>query len=160
MVTHATLNVQLREQMEYASAERVSRYPQNPIGYRPSDPRDRNARTSRARPARSTPVHRPREKPLASVDSGAPVPNTADQNQAGYFLGVLVQYRRLLDQRIQKHRKTITRCEADGDLEGACAVRQLISMEQQDSQTVDGLIANLQRRFGAPAPNRARSVSQ
>lgn len=82
----------------------------------------------------------------------AATPDTGDHLQAEYFLRVLTELRRLIDHRVEEYRKAIASCEAKGDLEGVCGFRRTASVEEQDRQTLDGLIENLQRRFSRRAP--------
>jgi hypothetical protein len=101
------------------------------------------------------------------ADCLAAEPETADHRQADYFLRLLTQSCRLIDRRIDEYRKAIATCEANGDVEGACGFRRLAYIEDQDRQTLDGLIENLHRRFPRrapgkvpPIPRRARLVVQ
>jgi hypothetical protein len=141
--------------MDFAglSDERVTRYPQYVAGLRPSGAADRAGRRSRPHAAR--------------VEPPAAAPGTADERQAEYLLGLLMQNRRQIEQRIDKHRKSIVRSETEGDFEGAAGLRQLIRIEEKDRHTVDEMIENLQRRFRVRAPSevsatprRARLVGQ
>lgn len=76
--------------------------------------------------------------------------DTADQRQADYFLRLLTQNRRLLDQRIEGYAKAIAVAEARGDAESACVFRRTARVEEQERKALDGLIENLQRRFVSP----------
>jgi hypothetical protein len=73
----------------------------------------------------------------------------ADRRQADYFRRLLAQNRRLVEHRLGEYDKAIAAAEAAGDAEGACALRRMARFDQQDRRTLDGLIANLQRRFPA-----------
>jgi hypothetical protein len=104
-------------------------------------------------------VHRP----AGDVGPSAAVAETADQRQAGYFLRLLAQSRRHVDHRIGEYHKAIALAEAAGDTDGAGTLRRMARLEEQDRQTLDGLMENLRRRFpvrapGGPAhlPRRAR----
>jgi hypothetical protein len=141
--------------MDFAglSDGRVTRHPQYASGYRPGGAGDRGA-------------HRPRPH-AARVELPPAAPDTADERQAEYLVGLLIQNRRQIEQRLDKHHRSIVRSETEGDSEGVAALRQLIRIEEQDRQTVDRMIENLQRRFRvrAPAevsalPRRARIVGQ
>jgi hypothetical protein len=103
--------------------------------------------------------------PAGEVDSAVGAPETADHRQAEYFLRLLTQSRRLSDNRIDQCHQAIATSEANGDVEGAASFRRIARIEEQDRQTLDGLIENLRRRFplGAPSevppiPRRARVV--
>jgi trans-aconitate methyltransferase len=91
----------------------------------------------------------------------------ADQLQADYFCRLLAQRRRHIDHRIGEYQKAIASAEAAGDAEGASVLRRMARIEEQDRQTLDGLIENLHRRFpvrapgGVPrGPRRARTAVQ
>ncbi len=71
----------------------------------------------------------------------------ADQRQADYFLRLLTQNRRLIDQRIDRYHKAIAVADAKGDAESACVFRRSARIEEQERKALDGLIENLQRRF-------------
>jgi hypothetical protein len=90
-----------------------------------------------------------------ACNPSAATPDTGDHLQAEYFLRVLTERRRLIDHRVEEYRKAIASCEANGDLEGACGFRRMASVEEQDRQTLDGLIEKLQRRFSRRAPANA-----
>jgi hypothetical protein len=93
------------------------------------------------------------------------VADTADQRQADYFLRLLTQNRRLIDQRIDGYHKAIAVAEANGDAEGAVVFRRTARMEEQERKALDHLIENLHRRFlvpleaeAPPIPRRQRLV--
>jgi hypothetical protein len=75
--------------------------------------------------------------------------DTADQRQADYFLRLFMQNRRLLEQRIDGYHKAIAVAEARGDSESASVFRRSARAEEQERNTLDALIENLQRRFPA-----------
>lgn len=81
---------------------------------------------------------------------------TADRQQAAYFLRLLIQNRRLIDERIDKHHRAIAAREADGDSEGATGHRRLLRGEEQDRHALDGMIENLHRRFPRETPVAVR----
>jgi hypothetical protein len=93
-------------------------------------------------------VHRP----AGDVAPSAAAAETADQLQASYFLRLLVQNRRHVDHRIGEYQRAIALAEAAGDTEGAGSLRRMARLEEQDLQTLDGLIEKLRRRF----PSRAQ----
>lgn len=87
------------------------------------------------------------------VDRAAVAAEKADQLQAEYFLRLLGQSRRHVDHRIEEYHKAIASAEANGNTEGVCGLRRISSIEEQERETLTGLIANLHRRFpGRPAP--------
>ena len=97
--------------------------------------------------------------------SAAAAAATADCLQADYFRRLLAQSRRHIDHRLGEYQKAIATAEAAGDTEGAGNLRRMARIEEQDRQTLDGLIENLKRRFpvrepnGAPqGPRRARTA--
>jgi hypothetical protein len=83
---------------------------------------------------------------------------TADRRQADYFLRLLAQSRRLSDHRIDQYQKAIAISESNGDVEGAASFRRMMCGEEQDRQTLDGMIDKLRRRFPAGAPSGGSSV--
>jgi hypothetical protein len=76
----------------------------------------------------------------------------ADHLQADYFRRLLAQRRRHIDHLIGEYQKAIATAEAAGDAEGASGLRRMARIEEQDRQTLDGLIENLHRRFPVRAP--------
>jgi hypothetical protein len=80
------------------------------------------------------------DRPAGDDNSSASLAETADHRQADYFLRLLTRNRRLIDQRIDEYQKAIALLEANGDVEGACGFRRLAYIEDQDRQTLDGLI--------------------
>lgn len=85
------------------------------------------------------------ERTAAAVDPAAP--DTADQLQADYFLRLLVQRRRLIDQRIEDYQRAIATAEAKGDVDAVCGFRRLTRIEEHDRQMLDGMLGKLSRRF-------------
>lgn len=81
------------------------------------------------------------------ADATADVGEAANLQQAGYFLALLGQRRRLIDRRIEEYRRAISGAEAGGDRERAHGLRRLAHIEEQDRKTLDALIGNLRRRF-------------
>ena len=92
------------------------------------------------------------DRPAGDVESAAAANETADQRQAEYFLRMLAQSRHHVDHRIGTYQKAIAAAEAAGDTEGAGGLRRTAWAEEQDRQTLDGLIENLRRRFPVRAP--------
>jgi hypothetical protein len=92
--------------------------------------------------------------PVDRAAEGAP-PATADHQQAEYFVRLLTQSRRLSEHRIDEYRKAIASSEANSDADAASSFRRMARMEEQDRETVDGLIEQLYRRFPRPAPKEA-----
>ena len=128
------------------------------VAQRSSGARDRRGRRTHGSMAPLT-----TNRPSGDVDRSAAAPDTADQLQAEYFLRLLNQNRRLVDHRIDGYHKAIAVSEANGDAEGACGLRRMARIEEQDRKTLDGLIENLHRRFPsraagevAAAPRKAR----
>jgi hypothetical protein len=83
---------------------------------------------------------------------------TADQRQADYFLRLLAQSRRLSEHRIDQYHKAIAATEANGDVEAAASFRRMAHIEEQDRQTVDGLIENLRLRFTFGTPSEVPAI--
>ena len=90
------------------------------------------------------------ERPAAAL------PDMADQLQADYFVRLLSQNRRLSDHRIDEYRKAITTAEANGDAEGARVFRRMMLGEEQDRQSIDGMIDGLRLRFSRRVPAATR----
>jgi len=61
-------------------------------------------------------------RPAANVDQAAQ--DTADHQQAEYFVGLLTQSRDLLDQRIDKYESQVAISQASGDVENVRALRR------------------------------------
>jgi trans-aconitate methyltransferase len=97
-------------------------------------------------------------RPAGDVESAAAAHETADYLQAEYFLRLLAQSRRHIDHRIAEYQKAIATAEAAGDTEGAATLRRMERAEEQDRQSLDGLIQNLHRRFPIRAPGQVRQV--
>jgi hypothetical protein len=100
----------------------------------------------------------------AHVRQPKPMPSMkADHCQAVYFLGLLVQSRQEVDQRIKKCRGMIA-TEARRDLAQIGRLRRQMNVDEQERLVLDGLIEDLRRRFPrhpseVPSmPRRARSV--
>lgn len=105
---------------------------------------------------RSETVHRS----AGGADDLTDASETADRQQAAYFLRQLAQSRRLSEDRIDKYHKAIVAFQANGDAEGATRFRSMLRTEERDRHTVEGLIENLHRRFGFRTPDEGRSSPQ
>ncbi len=99
------------------------------------------------------------DRPAGGVDASAAAADTADRAQADYFVRLLTQNRRLIDHRIDEYQKAIAISEANGDLEGAGSFRRMTRVEEQDRQTLDGLIEQLHRRFSRRTPGERVPIS-
>jgi hypothetical protein len=121
--------------------------------HRSSGPRDRRGRQPRGAAVRPGAGHVQQSgsavtasRPPGAFDRVA-VSDTADQRQADYFLRLLTQNRRLIDQRIDGYHKAIAVAEARGDAESASVFRRTARVEEQERKALDVLIDKLQRRF-------------
>ncbi|ETB37948.1 hypothetical protein O975_15725, partial [Mycobacterium avium subsp. paratuberculosis 11-1786] len=95
---------------------------------------------------------RPATKPDAvPITQPHTVPDTADQQQADYFMRLLTGRRGLIDQRLDGYRQKIAKAEAKGDADAVAGLRRLTRIAEQDRQAVDGLIDKLRRRFARRA---------
>jgi hypothetical protein len=86
---------------------------------------------------------RPENSPSALRDQ-------SDRLQADYFLQVLTQNRRLVDNRIADYRAAVAAAEASGDAVGAHSFRRMTRGEEDDRRELDAMIAGLLRRFPRP----------
>ncbi|BBZ48333.1 hypothetical protein [Mycobacterium heidelbergense] len=96
-------------------------------------------------------------RPAGDVECSA---ETADQLQADYFLRLLAQRRRHIEHRIGEYHKAIAGAHAAGDTEGVSNLRRMARIEEQDRQTLDGLIDKLHRRFADQAPGGVPEVAR
>jgi hypothetical protein len=112
--------------------------------------RDRLGRRPRSSAVRPGPVNV--RQPAARPESATVAAAAADRRQADYFRRVLGQSRRHIEHRLAEYQKAIATAEADGDAEGASSLRRMARVEEQERQTLNGLMEKLQRRF--PPPNR------
>ena len=127
------------------------------VAHRSDGGRDRRGHNPRGTAGRSVPGHLRQAgststalittQPADAVERATVVADTADQRQADYFLRLLTQNRRLIDQRIDGYRKAIVVAEAKGDAESAGVFRRTARVEEQERHALDGLIENLHRRF-------------
>jgi hypothetical protein len=106
--------------------------------------RDRRGRPPHRSAVRPGPVNV--RQPGANADSPAAAA-AADHRQADYFRRVLAQSSRHIDHRLGEYHKAIATAEAAGDAEGAGSLRRMARAEEQERQTLEGLIDKLQRRF-------------
>lgn len=90
---------------------------------------------------------KPTGQSRASAPRYAAGPFTGDRQQAEYFVALLNLNLQRIDHRIEKCRAAITFSQAAGDIENVIGFRDLLRLEQQERLAVQGLIANLQRRF-------------
>jgi hypothetical protein len=146
------------------SDERGSR---SVAGHGSSGVRDKRGRRPRSSTVHPGPVNVSRggampsltmNRAVGAVESQAAARETADRRQAEYFLCLLTQSRRHLDHRIGECQKAIAIAEAAGDLEGERNFRRMARSEEQDRQTLDGLIENLRRRFGLRVPGEVSKI--
>ncbi len=107
------------------------------------------------RRARSSAPHRtagtPTKPDAVPITQPHTVPDTADQQQADYFMRLLTGRRGLIDQRLDGYRQKIAKAEAKGDADAVAGLRRLTRIAEQDRQAVDGLIDKLRRRFARRA---------
>ncbi len=136
--------------------------------HRSSSARDRRARRPSVGTVRRDPVHvsqgtspsaLPVDRPTSAADTPATLWETADHRQADYFVRLLTQNRRLVDHRIEEYQKAIATSEANGDIEAACSFRRMTRIEEQDRQTLDGMIEQLRRRFPRQPPGEVATLS-
>jgi hypothetical protein len=140
----ALINTQ-RPQLTQAAAER-----------RWNSARERNVRTPHPSTPRSRSVHARQGKSVSSLTAAAPA--TADHRQAEYFVRLLTQSRQRIDQRINNYQRAIAVSEASGDTENIRGLRRMARVEEQDRETVGGLIESLQRRFPVRAPGEVPQI--
>jgi hypothetical protein len=72
---------------------------------------------------------------------------SGDRRQADYFVRLLALHQQRIDRRIRKCQDAIVLAEVAGDIENVFGFRQLLAVEQQERQAIEGMIANLRRRF-------------
>lgn len=109
--------------------------------------RDRRAHRSHPSVVRPEPAI---DRPAGEADPGAP--DAADHRQADYFMRLLTQSRRLVDQRIDEYQQAIAAAQISGDVDAACSLRRMAHIEEQDRQTLDGMLEKLHRRFPGRSP--------
>lgn len=96
---------------------------------------------------------------LPSRGPGHAAPQDADHRQADYFVRLLTQRRRLIDQRIDEYHRAISAADAKGDVDAACGFRRLTRIEEHDLQALDAMIDKLCRRFARRASSEAPAVA-
>ncbi|KLO37588.1 hypothetical protein ABW17_21630 [Mycobacterium nebraskense] len=127
------------------------------------DPRARRPRAgmARAEPARlsqgSSPSAPGIDGPTGDVDPATP--DAADHLQADYFVRVLSQNRRLIEQRIVDYQKAIAIAQASGDADAVCNLRRMARIEEQDRDNLDGMLEKLRRRFARRTPGEPPALS-
>ncbi|OMC10139.1 MULTISPECIES: hypothetical protein [unclassified Mycobacterium] len=128
--------------MDFAgsSDERASR---SAAAHRSGTALDRRTRPSPRGVGRSEPVDGKRD-----ADFSAAAAAMADRRQADYFLRLLAQSRRLSEHRIDRYHQAIAVCESNRDAEGAANFRHMLRGEEQERQSLDGMIEGLRQRFG------------
>lgn len=94
---------------------------------------------------------RPRPRFAVRADQSAAVPAVdADNRQAEYFLHLLAEGCRRIDEQIDRYQKAITVAEASGAVDHGRRLRRAMRLEQQERLTLTGLIDRLHRRFSLP----------
>jgi hypothetical protein len=132
--------------------------------------RDRRVRPGRGAAVRPTPGHARQQgtaptllsanRPTGAIDRATAAVDTADRRQADYFLRLLMQNRRLIDQRMDGYEKAIAVAEAKGDTESADVFRRTARVEEQERNALDALIENLNRRFPVLPEPEAPPISR
>ncbi|WP_231969371.1 MULTISPECIES: hypothetical protein [unclassified Mycobacterium] len=84
--------------------------------------------------------------------AAADAPDAADQRQADYFVRLLSQNRRLIEQRLDDYQKAIATAQAGGDVDAVCNLRRMARIEEQDRDNLDGMLERLRSRFARRAP--------
>jgi hypothetical protein len=111
---------------------------------------------------RSAYVRRAKYFSPTTVDRPAPAA-TADHRQADYFLRLLTDHYRLVEQRIDEYQREIAIVEAAGDGDRARSCRRKMRTDERERRAVRRLIDNLRRRFFAdekiPAISRGTRLS-
>jgi hypothetical protein len=77
----------------------------------------------------------------------------ADQRQADYFVRMLTESCRLIDQRIDRFQRELALVEAAGDVNHARRYRRKMCGVQRDRQALETLVDNLRRRFPVGTPD-------
>lgn len=122
------------------------------------DRRGRRTRTAASRPETTRQGH-DASRPAPAIERAADAlastaPDSADQQQADYFVRLLAGRRGFIDQRIEEFQRKIGTAEARGDLDAVANLRRLVRIAEQDRRTLDTLLDKLRRRFVRPAPAR------
>lgn len=114
--------------------------------------RSTNSRDRRTHRPHPSVVHPEPAAGRPAVNAGPALPDAADHRQADYFMRVLSQSRRLIDQRIDEYHRAIAAAHTNGDVETANSLRRIARVEEQDRQTLDGMLEKLHRRFPRRSP--------
>lgn len=130
------------------SSERSARGTRR-IGSRDHPVRRPHASVARPEPTGSGPSAPAIERPAG--DAGPAAPDAADQRQADYFMRVLSQNRRLIEQRLDGYQKAIVTAQAGGDVDAVCHLRRMARIEEQDRDNLDGMLERLRSRFARRA---------
>lgn len=139
---------------------------------------ERNARSGAARRSaprarrphvgvvRTEPAHRGQGPSPSAPTTGRPAgdvdpanPDAADHRQADYFVRLLSQNRRLIDQRLDDYQKAIVAAQASGDVDAVCSLRRMARIEEQDRDNLDGMLEKLRRRFARRVPAEPPALS-
>ncbi|WP_231978304.1 hypothetical protein [Mycobacterium sp. E3298] len=94
-----------------------------------------------------------------AADAGPATPDAADQRQADYFVRVLSQNRRLIEQRLDDYQKAIAAAQAGGDVETVCNLRRMARIEEQDRDNLDGMLERLRSRFARRASGEPTALT-
>ena len=127
------------------------------------DPRARrpHAGVARSEPARisqgSSPSAPAVDGPAGDVDPSAS--DVADQLQADYFVRLLAQNRRFIEQRLVDYQKAIVTAQASGDADAVCNLRRMARIDEQDRDNLDGMLDKLRRRFARRTPGEPPALS-
>ncbi len=154
-------NLEKRDPMDVAglSPERNARSG----AARRSAPRSRRPHASvvRTEPARRSQGPSPSapatDRPAGDADPATP--DAADHRQADYFVRLLSQNRRLIEQRLDDYRKAIVTAQANGDVDAVCNLRRMARIEEQDRDNLDGMLEKLRRRFARRTPGDPQALS-
>lgn len=140
-----------RSQGAQAAAERSS-----------NSPFDVKIRASHASPPRSRSAHVAQGNSISPMTStlAAAAAATADGRQAEYFVRLLTQSGRRIEQQIDDHQKAIAAAEARGNTEDVRRHRQMRFIAEQDRRTVADLLVNLRQRFPARATGELPRVAR
>ncbi len=148
-------NLEKRDPMDVAglSPERNARSG----GARRITPRDRRSRRPAHRGQGAAPSAPATDRPAGDADPATP--DAADHRQADYFVRLLSQNRRLIEQRLDDYRKAIVTAQANGDVDAVCNLRRMARIEEQDRDNLDGMLEKLRRRFARRTPGDPQALS-
>lgn len=85
-------------------------------------------------------------------DQSTAAATPADYRQAGYFLRLLTERCRLIDDRLAKHRSEIAIARSRGDFGYVNCCRRVMRSDERDRWELLGMIDRLQQRFARCAP--------